>query len=212
MKGAAELTAALGKLGVRVVTRSPDLTITLVNDYLEQQLAELNRERVADKAPWLLVQPSGVFPLVGPLFSPGHTACWTCMFDRMIRNREIKGFLDRGAAKAVAISPLARNTIGQSGIQFAAIEIAKAVATGFRTDVRDHILSFDLTGSTIAKHYVATAAAMPDLRRQEAAQPAPRAGADQARRRRQAAHHLRRLPHGDLARHRRALQASMSAR
>jgi oxazoline/thiazoline synthase len=156
VKGAAELTAALGKLGVRVVTRSPDLTITLVNDYLEQQLAELNRDRVAAKTPWLLVQPSGVFPLVGPLFNPGHNACWTCMFDRMIRNREIKGFLDRGAAKAVAISPLARNTIGQSAIQFAAMEIAKAVATGFRTEVRDHILSFDLTGSAIAKHYVPT--------------------------------------------------------
>jgi ribosomal protein S12 methylthiotransferase accessory factor len=156
VKGAAELTAALGKLGVRVVSRAPELTVTLVNDYLEAQLAELNRDRVAGNTPWLLVQPSGAFPLVGPLFSPGHTACWTCMFDRMIRNREIKGFLDRGAAKAVAISPLARNTIGESAIQFAAIEIAKAVATGFRTDVRDHIMSFDLTGSTIAKHYVAT--------------------------------------------------------
>jgi ribosomal protein S12 methylthiotransferase accessory factor len=155
VKGAAELASALGKLGVRVVNRSPDLTITLVNDYLERQLAELNQKRVADGTPWLLVQPSGVFPLVGPLFRPGHTACWTCLFDRMIRNREIKGFLDRGGARAVAVSPLARNTMGQTAIQFAAIEIAKAIATGFRTDMHDHIMSFDLTGSAISKHYVA---------------------------------------------------------
>ena len=154
VKGAAEFTAALGRLGVRVVNRSPDLTVTLVNDYLERQLAELNRSRVADKTPWLLVQPSGVFPLVGPLFRPGHTACWTCLFDRMIRNREIKGFLDRGGAKAVAVSPLARNAIGQSAIQFAAVEIAKAIATGFRTDIGNHIMSVDLTGSVLAKHYV----------------------------------------------------------
>jgi oxazoline/thiazoline synthase len=154
VKGAAEFTAALGTLGVRVVNRSPDLTVTLVNDYLERQLAELNRSRVADKTPWLLVQPSGVFPLVGPLFRPGHTACWTCLFDRMIRNREIKGFLDRGGAKAVAVSPLARNAIGQSAIQFAAVEIAKAIATGFRTDIGNHIMSVDLTGSVLAKHYV----------------------------------------------------------
>ncbi|MGC2085013.1 MAG: TOMM precursor leader peptide-binding protein [Bradyrhizobium sp.] len=154
VKGAAEFTAALGALGVRVVNRSPDLTVTLVNDYLERQLAELNRSRVADKTPWLLVQPSGVFPLVGPLLRPGHTACWTCLFDRMIRNREIKGFLDRGGAKAVAVSPLARNAIGQSAIQFAAVEIAKAIATGFRTDIGNHIMSVDLTGSVLAKHYV----------------------------------------------------------
>jgi bacteriocin biosynthesis cyclodehydratase domain-containing protein len=155
VKGAIELGAALSKLGVSVVKSSPDLTVTLVNDYLERQLAELNRQRVSDKTPWLLVQPSGVFPLVGPVFNPGESACWTCLFDRMIRNREIKGFLDRGGAQPVAVSPLARNVFGQSAIQFAAVEIAKAIASGFRTDLRDHIASFDLMGATIAKHYVA---------------------------------------------------------
>jgi len=155
VQGAVELAAALAALGVRVVKSSPDLTITLVNDYLERKLAELNRERVSDKSPWLLVQPSGLFPLVGPLLSPGVTACWTCLFDRMIRNREVKGFLDRGAAQPVAVSPLARNTFGQGAIQFAAVEIAKAIATEFRTDLRNHVMSFDLMGSTIAKHYVA---------------------------------------------------------
>ena len=35
VQGAAELGAALSKLGVRVVKRSADLTVTLVNDYLE---------------------------------------------------------------------------------------------------------------------------------------------------------------------------------
>jgi bacteriocin biosynthesis cyclodehydratase domain-containing protein len=155
VRGAAQLAAALTGLGVRVVKQSADLTVTLVSDYLERQLAELNRQRVSDRTPWLIVQPSGAFPLVGPLFSPGETACWTCLFDRMIRNREVKGFLDRGAARAVAVSPLVRDTLGQSGIQLAAVEIAKAIATGFRTDLRDHIVSLDLLGSNIVKHYVA---------------------------------------------------------
>ena len=155
VKGAAQLSSALTELGVNVVNRSPDLTITLVNDYFERRLAELNKQRVGDKTPWMLVQPSGVFPLVGPLLEPDQTACWTCLFDRMIRNREIKGFLDRGGACAIAVSPLANNVLGQSAIQFAAVEIAKAVASGFRTDLRDHIASFDLLGATIVKHYVA---------------------------------------------------------
>src|SRR4051812_25851116 len=106
VKGARELSAALSKLGVQITKRSPKLMITLVNDYLDRRLAEVNRERVADGTPWLLVQPSGVFPLVGSVFNPGESACWTCLFDRMIRNREIKGFLDRGPAHAVAVSPL----------------------------------------------------------------------------------------------------------
>ena len=44
--GAKELTAALKNLGVRIVDRSPDLTVTLANDYLEPRLAELNKQRV----------------------------------------------------------------------------------------------------------------------------------------------------------------------
>jgi ribosomal protein S12 methylthiotransferase accessory factor len=153
--GAKELAAALSELGVRVVKRSPDLTVTLVSDYLERRLSELNRQHLSKRTPWLLVQPSGIFPLVGPLFSPGKTACWTCLAERMIRNREIKGFLDRGQARRVAVSPLARNPVGQNGVQLTAVEIAKAIATDFRTELRDHIISLDLLGSTIAKHYVA---------------------------------------------------------
>jgi oxazoline/thiazoline synthase len=155
VQGAAKLSAALAAMGVRVVARSADLTVVLVNDYLEWGLAELNRKNVSDGSPWLLVQPSGAFPLVGPVFIPGETACWTCLFDRMIRNREVKGFLERGGARPVVASPLARNILGQSGIQLAAVEIAKAIATGFRTELRNHIVSLDLLGSTVAKHYVA---------------------------------------------------------
>jgi oxazoline/thiazoline synthase len=171
VQGATELGAALSELGVRVVKRSPDLTVTLVSDYLEPRLTELNRQRVADRTPWLLVQPSGAFPLVGPVFNPGHGACWTCLFDRMIRNREVKGFLDRGAARAVALSPLARNAIGQSAIQFAAVEIAKAIATDFRTELRDHIISLDLLGAAIVKHYVAARPQCPTCGRKKLLDP-----------------------------------------
>jgi len=155
VNGAKQLTAALKHLGVRIVDRAPDLTVTLANDYLEPRLAELNKARVKSRTPWLLVQPSGPFPLVGPVFRPTESACWTCLFDRMIRNREIKGFLDREGGQIVTLSPLVRNPFGETAIQFAAVEIAKAIASGFRTDLRDHIASFDLMGATVAKHFVA---------------------------------------------------------
>lgn len=155
VQGAKELGSALGKLGVNIVQRAPDLTVTLVNDYLEQGLAERNRQHLSDKTPWLLIQPSGVFPLVGPVLRPGESACWTCLSSRMMRNREIKGMLDRGHAQCVAVSSLARHPLGQNGIQLAAVEIAKAIASGFATELNDHIFSLDLLGTAIAKHYVA---------------------------------------------------------
>ena len=171
VQGEAELTAALTALGVRIVKRSADLTVTLVNDYLEGRLAELNQKHLADQTPWLLAQPSGIFPLVGPVLSPGKSACWTCLTDRMTRNREVKALLDRGSARCIVTSPLARDMLGQSGIQLAAIEIAKAIATEFRTDLRDHIISLDLLGSTIVRHHVAARPQCPSCGRAELRDP-----------------------------------------
>ncbi len=124
----------------------------LVDD-LEARLDEWNRQRLSDRAPWTLVQPSGIFPLVGPVFRPGQGACWTCLAERMKRNREVKALIDRRQARCVAVSPLAHETIGQSAIQLAAIEVAKAIAADFRTLLSDHIISLDLMGSTIVKHH-----------------------------------------------------------
>jgi oxazoline/thiazoline synthase len=155
VQGGSDLSAALRQMGVRVVDRTPDLTVTVVSDYLEGRLAQLNEQRLADQTPWLLVQPSGLVPLVGPVFTPGKGACWACLADRMKRNREIKGMLYREQARCLVASPLSQEPLGQTGIQLAAVEIAKAIATGFRTELSDHIVSLDLSGSTIVKHYVA---------------------------------------------------------
>ena len=73
----------------------------------------------------------------------------------MKRNREVKTLLERKQARCVAVSPLARYSLGRSGIELAALEIAKAIAADFRTPLRDHIISLDLLGATTVKHYVA---------------------------------------------------------
>ncbi len=153
-KGGKELTAALKQLGVRVATGKADLTAVVINEYLDARLAEINRKHLAEKTSWLLVQPSGIFPLVGPVFAPGKSACWACLADRMTRNREVKALLDRRHARRIATSPLATETLGQGATSLAAFEIAKAIVTDFRTDLRDHIVSLDLLGSSIVKHYV----------------------------------------------------------
>ena len=171
MQGETALTAALSGLGVRVAKRSPDLTVTLVSDYLEARLAELNQQHLAVGAPWVLVQPSGIFPLVGPVFRPGQGACWACLAERMKRNREVRALLDRRQASPIAVSPLAHETLGQSAIQLAAVEIAKAIATDFRTQLGDHIISLDLMGSTIVKHHVATRPQCPSCGRRKLRDP-----------------------------------------
>jgi bacteriocin biosynthesis cyclodehydratase domain-containing protein len=194
VQGVEKLTAALHEVGVRLTKRSADLTVTLVNDYLEEGLAELNRQHLSDRTSWLLVQPSGVFPLVGPVFRPGKSACWSCLAERMRRNREVKAFLDRKKSIPIVTSTLARNLFGESGIQLAAVEIAKAIATDFRTQLGDHIISLDLLGSTIMKHYVATRPQCPACGKKALRDPGPYAEADRARHWGQADYDERRIP------------------
>src|SRR5262249_33352046 len=52
VEGAPELAAALTDIGVRVVKRSADLTVMLVNDYLDRRLADLNQEHLSSRTPW----------------------------------------------------------------------------------------------------------------------------------------------------------------
>jgi bacteriocin biosynthesis cyclodehydratase domain-containing protein len=153
--GQDELNAALRSFGVQVVDDSADLTVVVVDDYLDGQLAEFNRQRLTQRQRWLLVQPSGIFPLVGPLFGHGKSACWACLADRMKWNRQVKAFLDRTNATCVATSPLGTHLLAPSAIGLAATEIAKAIASGFRTDLHHTIVSLDLLGSTVVRHPVA---------------------------------------------------------
>ena len=145
--------------------------MVLASDYLEERLDAVNRRHLSAGTPWLLVQPSGVFPLVGPVFTPGEGACWACLAERMRRNREIKAFLHRTDARRVATSPLVRDVVGQGAVQLAAVEIAKAIATGFRTDLRDHVVSLDLMGSSVVRHYVPTRPQCPVCGRAELRDP-----------------------------------------
>jgi oxazoline/thiazoline synthase len=152
--GRKELEDALRKFGVRVVDRSADLTVVLVDDYLDGRLVEFNRQRLMQGQDWLLVQPAGIFPLIGPIFMHGTGACWTCLADRMRWNRQIKAFLDRINARRVAASPLGKNLLASSAIGLAATEIAKAIASGFRTDLRHHVVSLDMLSSMVVRHHV----------------------------------------------------------
>ena len=89
----------------------------------------------------------------------------------MKRNREIRAHLDLGQARCVAVSPLVRQPLGQTAIQLAAVEIAKAIATDYRTQLRDHIISLDLLGATIVKHYVSARPQCPSCGRKKLRDP-----------------------------------------
>ena len=86
--------------------------------------------------------------------------------------------------------------VGGSAIQLAAVEIAKAIATDFRTELNDHIVSLDLTGANIVKHYVAARPQCPSCGRKKLRDPRREPEGNRAQCRRQAGDDERRLSVG----------------
>ena len=102
VEGGAELGAALSRLGVRVVKRSPDLTVTLVSDYLDERLARIEPRSIwRTTRRWLLAQPSGIFPLVGPVFTPrrGRVLDMSCRPDEAESGGQGAARSQRGAVR-----------------------------------------------------------------------------------------------------------------
>ena len=164
-------------LGVRVVKRAADLTITAVNDYLEGALAELNRQHLSDATPWVLVQPSGIFPLVGPCSArakPERLLGLPCRANGTQPGNQ--GISRPQACSPGLTSPLAQDMFGQSAIQLAASRSQKRslpifVRTCAITSSASTCWARPLRGTMFRP------AAMSGMRPYGAARPPPRADA-----------------------------------
>ena len=73
----------------------------------------------------------------------------------MQRNREVKTLLDWREARASRPRLSREIPWDRAALRSQPSRSRKAIATGFRTELSDHVVSLDLLGSTIAKHYVA---------------------------------------------------------
>ena len=172
VQGAMELSAALSGLDVRVVKRPADLTVTLVSDYLEGRLAELNRQHLSETNAMDARSAIRYISLGRTIVQPRQER----LLDLSRRPDQAEP-RDQGVPRPqtgslhLAVSSPPRpiwtechsargaeiaKAIATEFVQLAAVEIAKAIATDFRTDLRDHVISFDLLGSSIVRHYVAT--------------------------------------------------------
>lgn len=117
-------------LAVHGIRSRPDasLRIVIVDDYLHRRLAEYNARALASKKAWLLANPHGPHPSVGPLFVPGRTACWECLAYRL----RLNGYL----AAASTVNPA---TVAADTCALVAAESARWLSAGKNTDLEGQI-------------------------------------------------------------------------
>lgn len=157
-----ELRDLLAAEGVEVTGEGAALTIVLTDDYLRDELAEINRRHLAEERPWLLARTSGPVLWVGPVFQPGQ-GCWRCLTQRLEGHRQSLAYLEdrlrsgRPLALPAADLPLTRG----AGARLVAAEVVKWLA-GARTPQQRDVITFDTVQTGATRHVLRRRPQCPD--------------------------------------------------
>lgn len=112
------------------------LLIVIAPDYLEAELAQIDRLRRGVKRKWLLARTTGANAWVGPVFSPGTTACWHCMAHRIRGNRDVEEYLrlrthvGDASIRPQAVGPAAIRVLGAGLVATEALRTVLSVESG----------------------------------------------------------------------------------
>lgn len=140
--------------GFNLVDSGGAVSLVLTDDYLRPELAELNRQALDKRRPWLLAKPCGVSLWLGPLFVPGYTGCWQCLAKRLEDNRQAEAFLQRqDGGKPVRASVTRSEHTFRFAMGFAALELGKMIVLRERyNSLSGRVAVFDLTGLAKTDH------------------------------------------------------------
>jgi len=109
------------------------IDVVCVEDYLDPDLAEVNRAHLADDRAWVLVRPLGRSVWIGPLLRPGATGCWACLSQRLRGNRQVERYIEgaRGDGRPVIVPAVAALPATEGVLaNLLAVALARAVVTG----------------------------------------------------------------------------------
>lgn len=151
---AAPLQSILQDLQIQT-TEEAQLTIVLVDDYLQLELEELNQRFLEKKQSWIPVKAGGTVSWMGPLFVPGKTGCWQCLAQRLHFNRDVEEYIQQKNAHQISPSgvsiaglPMTKQVVWN----MLAVEIAKLLLTGSSLFSASKMLSLDMQSMKMEEH------------------------------------------------------------
>ena len=148
------LAAALAGAGVAMADGpDADLTVVLVDDYLEPRLAELDTRYRAAGRRWIPIKPAGRVPWIGPVFRPDGP-CWACVAKRLTENRP--GELNAAGGVVKARVPRTEVPGGREiALSLTALELVRALGGASAAALGgDTILTLDLKLLELTRHTV----------------------------------------------------------
>jgi ribosomal protein S12 methylthiotransferase accessory factor len=166
------LLEALDQLSLRV-TDDGEFRVVLASDYLHPELSDINRDAIKSGTPWMLVKPSGFAHWFGPIFRPGHTACWECLAHRLRAGRALQNYLDTSPdSRPLALSDWPFQLDLPRAGYLAALHVAKFVALGENAQLDGRIVSLDPFTFVTTTHMVTRRPQCPECGEPAAREPA----------------------------------------
>ncbi|NES65114.1 MAG: TOMM precursor leader peptide-binding protein [Okeania sp. SIO2D1] len=148
------------------------LLVVLTDDYLQPELAEINKTTISANQPWLLAKPVGGLLWLGPIFEP-ETGCWECLSQRLRGHREVEATVLRQKQKSVTSSSSTREVSGclpppavflpstlATGINLITTEVAKWIVQQsgmempYFTTLAGKVITFNQANLTTETHFL----------------------------------------------------------
>jgi oxazoline/thiazoline synthase len=147
------LTDLLERDGLTPV-REGDFMVVVTDDYLRPELATWNTRSLTAGKAWLLVKPVGMETWIGPVFVPGHTACWECLAQRLRGHRKLEQYIARrsGTDAPVGAPPACISSTRHSALAEAATEITRWIVTGGQSSLLNRVVSTNVVTLQRAYH------------------------------------------------------------
>lgn len=139
---------------------SASFQVVFATDYLDDELAAINRAALESRHSWMLVKPVGTLALIGPIFRPGVSACWECLAYRLRDAREVERY-SRSHEAARFASPAPFTAAAAAVQSIASLHAAMWLTAGESPLLEGKIVSLDLKTLVTCLHVVTKRPACP---------------------------------------------------
>jgi oxazoline/thiazoline synthase len=138
----APLADLLERQAIKVAPEA-NVTLVVVDNYLQPDLAVWNARSLTSGKAWLLMKPVGIETWIGPMFVPGRTACWECLAQRLRGHRKLEEYVARRTGSDAPLGAVSASIASTQHAAFAeaVTEIARWIGTAGKCALLDSVVS-----------------------------------------------------------------------
>ncbi|CAM1343363.1 TOMM precursor leader peptide-binding protein [Tenacibaculum amylolyticum] len=145
----------LNHMDFNVVEENENFAVLITNDYLQNELALKARALWKKDIPFIICKPNGIQAWIGPIFKKDDTACFDCLLQRLVANRDVDVYLkENGYISSPIISNSSTNATIKMVYQLTIMEISKFLLVTDKQKIKNDLITFDFSTTETIHHTI----------------------------------------------------------